>query len=156
MRIMQREQRLKELYEKNGKRLRPEDVIKDAKRKTSPLHAYFEWDDSKAAHQYRLNQARQLIREVRIKIEYTEHAVSAPVYVQDTRANPQDGGGYIAAADVMDDHLHAQEVLTRRLGVIHTELISNMHLAAQLGLDGDFQAFLDSIDDMRSSIETAA
>lgn len=44
--------------------LTPEDVLKDAQRNNSPLHDFFEWSDTKAAHEYRLQQARGLIRAV--------------------------------------------------------------------------------------------
>lgn len=42
----------------------PEDILDDAKHDNSPLHSFFEWDDSVAAHQHRLAQARGLIRSV--------------------------------------------------------------------------------------------
>jgi hypothetical protein len=42
-------------------------VVVDAAREPShPLHSRFEWDDTIAGHQYRLQQARELIRSVRI------------------------------------------------------------------------------------------
>lgn len=44
--------------------LTPEDVVEDAKNANSPLHSFFEWSDSKAAHEHRLHQARGLIRSV--------------------------------------------------------------------------------------------
>lgn len=44
--------------------LTPEDVLADAKHDNSPLHSFFEWSDTEAAHQYRLQQARGLIRAV--------------------------------------------------------------------------------------------
>lgn len=44
--------------------LTPEDVLDDAKNNNSPLHSFFEWDDGAAAHQFRLQQARGLIRAV--------------------------------------------------------------------------------------------
>jgi len=44
--------------------LTPEDVLADAKHDNSPLHDYFEWTDTDAAHQFRLQQARGLIRAV--------------------------------------------------------------------------------------------
>src|SRR5476651_2627558 len=37
-------------------------VVEAAKRKTSVLHGVFEWDDKKAAHMHRLDQASGLIR----------------------------------------------------------------------------------------------
>jgi hypothetical protein len=42
----------------------PEDVLADAKHANSPLHSFFEWDDTAAAEQHRLQQARGLIRSV--------------------------------------------------------------------------------------------
>lgn len=42
----------------------PKDVVQDARNPNSPLHPFFEWDDSEAAEQYRLQQARGLIRAV--------------------------------------------------------------------------------------------
>ncbi|MFG1260019.1 hypothetical protein V5F79_22085 [Xanthobacter flavus] len=44
--------------------LTPKDVVDDARNPNSPLHCYFEWDDSAAAEHYRLSQARGLIRAV--------------------------------------------------------------------------------------------
>ena len=48
--------------------LTPEAVIKAAKPKSSPMHRWFEWDNTKAASQHRLSQARKLIQIVRVRI----------------------------------------------------------------------------------------
>lgn len=42
--------------------LRPEDVVEYAKNKRTVLHGCFTWDDSEAAIQWRLQEARMLIR----------------------------------------------------------------------------------------------
>ena len=42
--------------------LNPEEVVKDAERFDSPLHNEFEWDDTEAAKQHRLFQARRLTK----------------------------------------------------------------------------------------------
>ena len=44
--------------------IQPQDIVADARNANSPLHSFFEWDDSEAAEQYRLSQARGLIRAV--------------------------------------------------------------------------------------------
>jgi hypothetical protein len=44
--------------------LTPQDVVNDARGHNSPLHSFFEWDDSAAAEAHRLGQARGLIRAV--------------------------------------------------------------------------------------------
>lgn len=50
------------------RRLTPADIVESATPPESPLHDRFEWDNSEAAHQYRLVQAAGLIRSVKIKI----------------------------------------------------------------------------------------
>lgn len=57
-------QHLEMLRKKAKGELTPEAVLSDAKHNNSPLHSYFEWDDTEAAEQYRLQQARGLIRAV--------------------------------------------------------------------------------------------
>lgn len=47
--------------------LTPEAVVADAHHPTSPLHPLFEWNDSEAARQHRLAQARALIRSVVVR-----------------------------------------------------------------------------------------
>lgn len=56
--------RLEELREKFKGELTPADVVADARSHNSPLNSFFEWNDGKAADQYRLQQARSLIRAV--------------------------------------------------------------------------------------------
>lgn len=49
--------------------LRPDIVVEEAADPGSPLHTYFEWDESEAARQYRLVQASGLIRRVKVTVE---------------------------------------------------------------------------------------
>lgn len=60
-------QELLSLYERDG-RLTPESVVEEATDPANPLHGSFTWDDSEAARKHRLNEARSLIRSVRIYI----------------------------------------------------------------------------------------
>lgn len=55
---------LEMLRQKFKGEITPQDVLDDAKNPNSPLHSFFEWSDSEAAQQYRLQQARGLIRAV--------------------------------------------------------------------------------------------
>jgi hypothetical protein len=64
----------------NDGKLKPVDVVKNAKNPQSPLHKYFVWDDTKAAHEYRLWQARELIK--KIEITYEDGVVSQYVNVR--------------------------------------------------------------------------
>jgi hypothetical protein len=49
--------------------LRSEVVVTEAEPDGAPLHPYFEWDDSAAAHSHRLMQARTLVRAVVVMVE---------------------------------------------------------------------------------------
>lgn len=72
-----------ELLRKQEKgELTPEDVLKDARNNNSPLHSFFEWDDGEAAEQYRLQQARHLIRSVvAVYVDDEKPAVRAKMFV---------------------------------------------------------------------------
>lgn len=61
-----------ELYnlgESSEGKLTPQYVVSKAKNKKSILHNYFVWDDTEAAHQYRVYQARKLINSIEIVYE---------------------------------------------------------------------------------------
>lgn len=58
--------RLQDLYARHGA-VTPTLVLEEAKKKRSPLHKGFEWDDKEAAQQYRLTQARLIVRSVIVR-----------------------------------------------------------------------------------------
>lgn len=63
-------QRLYELMTlKKKKTLKQEEVVEDAKNPDTPYHNYFEWDNKIAGHHWRLNQAGELLRSIKIKVE---------------------------------------------------------------------------------------
>ena len=43
-------------------------ILKDAKDKKSPLHVFFDWDDTEAAHKWRIEQAKYLLRHITVEI----------------------------------------------------------------------------------------
>lgn len=57
-------QELERIRKQNGGKLLPDIVVREAAEENSPLHDFFEWDDSAAASEYRQEQARMLIRSV--------------------------------------------------------------------------------------------
>lgn len=65
------EAQLRAMAEKHGA-ITAEMVLSEASRKRSPLHPFFVWDDSKAARQYRLIQAGEMIRQIKVTYEPTE------------------------------------------------------------------------------------
>ncbi len=47
----------------------PADLVKDAEKKSSPLHKCFEWDDTTAAKAYRITQAQYILRCIEVMVE---------------------------------------------------------------------------------------
>lgn len=80
--------------------LQPEDVVSAARDKKSPLHSRFEWDDNEAARNYRIWQARQLIR---VCVEQLP-GIKAPseVFVS-LSPDRYSQGGYRVVTDVLSD-----------------------------------------------------
>ena len=67
---------LEKLDEQGG--ITPEAVVGVARDPNNILHAHFEWDDAKAGHAHRLQQARLLIKRVKIT---TPAGSTTPKYV---------------------------------------------------------------------------
>lgn len=74
-----------------GVLLTPETVVEAARHPKSPLHDQFEWNDGVAGEAYRIQQARALIKRVRVDVVRADQTViSAPVFVR----APDGNGGY--------------------------------------------------------------
>lgn len=78
--------------------LKPEDVLKRAKDRSSSMHKHFDWDDSVAAHRHRLAQARAMIRAI-VRLEGEEQIREIPAFVS-IRAE-DNGRTYRATTEVL-------------------------------------------------------
>jgi len=58
-----------EEIKKLGKGVTPQEVVDAARKKRSPLHEMFEWDDDEASRKWRVQQARHLIGHIEIIID---------------------------------------------------------------------------------------
>lgn len=80
--------------------LKPEAVVAAAKSPKSPLHDLFTWDDSEAAHAYRLWEARHLIARVKVTIEI---APEQQVKVRAFHQLESEEGGYRPVVVILND-----------------------------------------------------
>jgi hypothetical protein len=113
----------------HGGKLKPDDILKSARATNSPIHGVFTWDDKRAAHQYRLSEARQLVRAL---VTVNERGAEAPAFwniiVSPSKAiESGDAERYYQAASVIASSPHEYEAALR---VMVTELA-----AAQSGLE---------------------
>jgi hypothetical protein len=99
--------------------VKPEIVVEEARSEDSPMHSHFEWDDSEAAHRYRIWQARVLISSVEV---ITPQREREPVFVSVT-IDRAAGGGYRLLRDVMSsEDLRTQLLIDAKKEMIHFKL----------------------------------
>lgn len=95
-----------------GRPLQAAEVVEAARPKNSPLHSHFEWDDSAAAAEHRLNQARQLIR---LHIQYEPRIGRTCRALISVPSDRDHGGGYRGTPAVLDSPRFRAEVLDEAL-----------------------------------------
>lgn len=92
-------------------------VVDDARRKASPTHGIFAWDDAKAAEEYRLAQARQLLRSITVVVSVQqdghESDVTSRAYVVVTKGSDR---VYEPVSVAMEDVDMRTELLARAMG----------------------------------------
>ena len=90
--------------------LKPQDLVEAARPTSSPIHSLFEWDEEKAAENYRKQQARLWIKHVKIQLieggPETNAYYSARVII-----NEKPIRGYFSAERVLSDENLASQVL---------------------------------------------
>lgn len=104
-------QELESIRDRNGK-VEPEIVVEEATPADAPLHPAFEWNDSKAAHEYRLDQARHICRAI-VVIQDEEEA--EPVRLMVHIPARDDQKGYYQSTEVAVDNYDEWTLATKEL-----------------------------------------
>jgi len=88
--------------------LTPQLVVQKASAEDSSMHNYFTWNDTEAGSKYRLWQARQLIKDVRVTIEGKKvnmfHHIKVSIDGQDKEA-------YLNVEKILNDENLREQVL---------------------------------------------
>jgi len=142
-------ERMKELENEQGE-LTTEVVLKDASDPSSPLHEHFDWDDKEAAHKWRTEQARRLIRSVRLVIHETETKVRSVAYVRDP-SKDQSEGGYVSTATLRTDKERARDALVYELQRAESALARAYDVSFALGLNHEVEALRARVGAVRES-----
>lgn len=97
-------------------------VLDDARAKSSPLHDYFEWSDSKAAQEYRMEQARRLMRYIEVVVEspMTKAPRNIRAFIQIDRLGDAEGGSYRNISSVLSDADSRQVMLDEALAELES------------------------------------
>ena len=143
--------RIVELAEANGGRVTPEMVVDDARNPDSPLHAYFEWDVNLAAARHWLDQARTLIRSVKIVTREDKKTVVSVGFVRDPTMESTEQG-YISVRKVRSDEEMARDVLLDEFRRAAAALDRARKLAAVFKMDAEVGEFIDRLNLMREHV----
>lgn len=119
-------ERLEILFASHNRELTAEDVLKDARKPESVMHDFFNWDDESAAEQYRLSQAKYLLRSIHVVIKREDNPdeeliTRAIHHVHITEEEPQSVDGEEAPKEE-----------TRRVYVHINRILSEVDLRDQI------------------------
>jgi hypothetical protein len=117
-------------------RLTPDAVVEAAADPDSPLHCHFTWDDEEAAALYRVEQARMLIRSVRVDLKIGQAVVRTVAYVRDPQVDRAEQG-YIAVDVLKQDQDLAREAVANEFIRAGAALRRAKLVAASLELPDD-------------------
>lgn len=119
------------LAEKNKGRITPDMILADARRKSSPLHKFFEWSDQKAARKWRLEQARTLIEKVEYEFSTNGGVRKTSYFVRDPSVSSR-SQGYVSIPTLKSDKDLAHEALVDAFSMARSYLERANELSSAL------------------------
>ena len=143
--------RLEEIRARNGGRLTPDDVVADAKKKDSPLHAFPEWqgwDQKKMIHEFLLDAARKIITRITVTVTNEKLTLVAPYYIRDPAAatNQQ---GYTSVIDLKSSEDLAREALIAEFRRVAGMLERARSFAVVLGMQDEIDQLATNVAGVR-------
>lgn len=147
---------LRQMAETAGGFLTAEAVLAEAKKEASPLHAWpgFTWDRDKAALKRNLDEARTLMKGVRVIASTRTFQVQAPFFIK----NPSTKSGYITLPKAKSDEDMAREIVIAEFARVSAALGRAKAVAAALNLtekieelDGILSQAYQSLQDQQAA-----
>lgn len=121
---------LERIRRENDGELKSAAVVDESRPENAPLHPVFEWCDSVAAEEYRKQQARRLIRGIKVVHESRKGPHESRMYVN---IRTEDRQHYVPAVEAMSD----KDMRAQVLGKLHVMLMHYEQQIAELrGLSG--------------------
>ena len=148
------EARLRGLIAKHCGTITPNQVLSDAKKRTSALHtkAGYEWDVNKAAEREWLNHSRKLIRKLQRYVRTASCDVATPALVRDpTRLAGEQG--YILTTKLKRSKAAARLALAGYLRTAMAAMYGARRVALALGLVDRVDSMLNELEALRRETE---
>lgn len=112
------------LLEGNDGIVTPEHLLADAQEITSPLHDFFEWANDVAAHEWRLRQARYLLRSIHVIIKREDGQEEEARALYNVHVSPPDSEAsfsvYVAIQRIIDESDLRQQIIEKALRSLMT------------------------------------
>jgi hypothetical protein len=144
---------IRALADRSGGLITPDIVVAAARHPDSPLHSEFEWDDTAAAEKYRLDQARALIRSVKVNITTEKFDIVVPQYVRNPEASPQQG--YTSIDRIKTEGDRAREIVAAEFRRAASALRRAKALGAALEIEDEINVVAQSITDLESRLSVS-
>lgn len=104
---------IQRLLKERGGELEADDVVQSASSPASPLHREFEWDDTKAAREHRLCQARNLMNSIQVTlVGKDEEPITMSVFVA---VQTEEEKRYMDVTVAMGDSEKRENILAQAL-----------------------------------------
>jgi flagellar basal body rod protein FlgC len=136
---------------RNGGVLRVEDIVADAEAITSELHGEFNWDDVTAAYAHRLEQARALVRSVRVEVKTETRSLSVVHYVRDPRPSSNESG-YVSLPQLRTESELARDALIAEFGRALAVLKRARDLSVALGMDARVDDIVQRLEELANTV----
>lgn len=147
---------IKDLAAKNGGHITPAEIVEHAKKKNSPLHDQFDWNDKSAAYKNRLDTARELIRVCRIEFHDSTTTISScAAFVRDPELDSKQQG-YVSIEKLKSNKDLAREALVAKFSRIATELRNAHELSTALGINDEVEEIEKRITGISEFIQEPA
>ena len=128
---------MQSIFDKHGA-VTPSLVVEFAKDETTELHKRFEWDDTAAAEQYRLNQARRVIRVTKIVYEGERQTLFHVPKIKWEEQGDDKSGKYIPAGMVVKaqkDYQRCRDEILSKIMAMQSSLGELERYAVKDGID---------------------
>lgn len=132
--------------------LSPENVVKAARSPNCVFHDYFEWDNSKAAHQHRLYQARKFISQFEITLIVNRTEVCVQEFVENHSKKPT-RQGYIPIQKLQTKAEMARDFMLHELKIAKTYVDKTFAYAKVLGLHKDIKSLSERLEGLTLKLE---
>lgn len=142
---------LEEIAQRNGGVLKPEHVVAEAAAPDHPLHERFEWNNARAAHSHRIDQARTLIRSVRVSVVVESRKITSVFYVRDPSL-PKTETGYVSVPRLRSDKELAAAAIQAEFARARAIMERARDLAVVLGIEGDVDVLLGHLERLADDV----